>query len=83
MQSLIAPRTEACNRKQSCVSSEDETFERSEKLSVQIQAWRSLLPVLIRQFAKIRDPRRAKSIKHKMVVVMLYGLFAFIFRLKC
>jgi len=81
-QSMIAPRTEAHNRKQSYTSIEEETSDRSEKLSVQIQAWRSLLPVLIRRFASIPDPRRAKSIKHKMAVVMLYGLFAFIFQLQ-
>jgi DDE family transposase len=81
-QSLIAPRTEAHNRKQPYSSTEEETSDRSEKLSVQIQAWRSLLPVLIRRFASIPDPRRTKSIKHKMAVVMLYGLFAFIFQLQ-
>jgi DDE_Tnp_1-associated len=39
------------------------------------------LPILIKQFTKISDPRRAKSVTHKIAVVMLYGLFAFIFRL--
>ena len=39
------------------------------------------MPILIKRFAKIPDPRRTKSVKHKIAVVMLYGLFAFIFRL--
>jgi len=80
-QSLIAPRTQARNAKQSYCSIEEMTADRSDKLSSQIQAWRSVLPILIRRFKKIHDPRRAKSVKHKMVVVMLYGLLAFIFRL--
>jgi DDE_Tnp_1-associated len=80
-QSLIIPRTQACNAKQSYCSVEEMIADRSDKLSSQIQAWGSILPILIRRFSKIHDPRRAKSVKHKMVVVMLYGLLAFIFRL--
>ncbi len=57
------------------------TADRSDKLSSQIQAWLSILPILIKRFSKIHDPRRAKSVKHQLVVVMLYGLLAFIFRL--
>jgi len=47
----------------------------------QIRAWRSLLPTLIKRLSKIPDPRRTKSVKHKLTVLMLFGLFAFIFRL--
>jgi len=80
-QSLIVPRTQARNAKQMHCSVEEMTTDRADKLSSQIQAWRSVLPILIRRFSKIHDPRRAKSIKHKLSVVLLYGLFAFIFRL--
>jgi hypothetical protein len=80
-QSAIIPRTQARNAKQSFSSIEAMTADRENKVEAQIQAWRNLLPILIRRFSKIRDPRRAKSVKHKLVVVMLYGLFAFIFRL--
>jgi hypothetical protein len=80
-QSLIIPRTQARNIKQPYSSIEEMTADRSDKLSSQIQAWRSVLPILIKRFSKIHDPRRAKSVKHKLVVIMLYGLFAFIFRL--
>ena len=80
-QSLIIPRTQACNAKQSYRNVEEMTADRADKLSAQIQAWRSILPILIRRFKKIPDPRRAKSVKHQLAVVMLYGLFAFIFRL--
>ena len=80
-QSVIIPRTQARNVKQPHGSIETMTADRADKLEAQIQAWRKLLPVLIKRFSKIRDPRRAKSVKHQLVVVMLYGLFAFIFRL--
>ncbi len=80
-QSLIVPRTQARNVKQRHSSVEEMMADRADKLSSQIQAWRSILPILIRRFSKLHDPRRAKSVKHKLVVVMLYGLLAFIFRL--
>jgi hypothetical protein len=80
--SVIVPRTSARNIKTPYSSVEGERADRSEKVSAQIQSWRTFLPTLISRFAEIRDPRRAKSVKHKLVVLMLYGLFAFIFRLK-
>jgi DDE_Tnp_1-associated len=80
-QSLIIPRTQARNRKQPHCTREAMTADRAGKLEAQIQAWRNLLPLLIKRFSKIRDPRRVKSVEHQLVVVMLYGLFAFIFRL--
>lgn len=80
-QSLIVPRTQASNVKQRHCSIEEMTADRADKLSSQIQAWRSVLPILIKRFSSIHDPRRAKSVKHQLAVVMLYGLLAFIFRL--
>jgi len=80
-QSLIVPRTQSRNIKQPYSSIEEMTADRADKLSSQIQAWRSILPILINRFSKIQDPRRAKSVKHQIAVVMLYGLLAFIFRL--
>ena len=80
-QSVIIPRTQARNVKQPHGSIEAMTADRADKVEAQIQAWRSILPTLIKRFSKINDPRRTKSVKHQLVVVMLYGLFAFIFRL--
>jgi len=80
-QAMIVPRTKARNAKQPYANVEAMKTDREDKLSEQIKTWRSVLPILIKRFAKISDPRRAKSVKHKIVVLMLYGLFAFIFRL--
>jgi len=79
-ESEIIQRTQARNAKQSSNSVEEMTADRAEKLEAQVKAWRSLLPGLIKRFSKINDPRRIKKIKHKLAVVLLYGLFAFIFR---
>jgi hypothetical protein len=78
-QYLIVPHTQARNAKQPHGSIEEMIADRTDKLSSQTQAWRSILPILIRRFSKIHDPRRAKIVKHKLVVVMLYGLLAIVF----
>ena len=77
----IVPRTQASNKKSEHQSLEEEQAFRAEVVAAQIQSWRSLLPKLIRKFSKISDVRRAKSVKHKNTVLMMFGLFAFIFRL--
>ena len=76
----IVPRTEVHNRKSAHQSVEEEQNFRADVVAAQIQSWRSLLPTLIRRFSKIPDYRRAGSIKHKITVLMIFGLFAFIFR---
>lgn len=78
----IKPRTQAHNRKCSEKTVEDERELRGDVLSAQIKAWRALLPKLLKQFSRIPDPRRTKSVEHKLVTLMVFGLFAFIFRLQ-
>jgi len=77
----IIPRTQAHNRKCATQTIEEEIAHREEIITDQIRAWRSLLPSLIRKFSKIPDYRRVTHVKHKMIVLMMFGLFAFIFRL--
>lgn len=50
-------------------------------MSEQIKAWRTIAPILIKKFSRIPDPRRTKSVKHKLVVLMIFGLLAFVFKL--
>jgi hypothetical protein len=40
-----------------------------------------MLPKLIRQFSKIKDPRRPGSVEHTTTVLLMYGLFLFLFRI--
>jgi len=80
--SKIIPRTQAHNRKCSTTTMEEEQAMRAETLAEQIKTWRSLLPSLLKQFSKIKDPRRVNSVDHKLTTLMIFGLFAFIFRLQ-
>lgn len=77
----IIPRTQAYNRKCAHHSLEEEREFRADVVAAQIRSWRSILPNLIRKFASIPDYRRVTSIKHTITVLMVFGLFAFIFRL--
>ena len=74
-------RTQAINRKCPYESMEEEQTARQAILAEQIKTWRRLLPQLLMKFSRIPDPRRSKSIKHQLVVLMIFGLFAFVFRL--
>jgi DDE_Tnp_1-associated len=51
-------------------------------LAEQIKVWKRLLPPLFHKLSQIPDFRRPKSIKHKVTVLMMFGLLAFVFRLK-
>lgn len=77
----IVPRTQAHNRKCTYSSLAEEKEFRSDVVAAQIKSWRCMLPQLIKRFAKLPDYRKASTIKHKTTVLMMFGLFAFIFRL--
>lgn len=77
----IIHRAQAKNHKSPHETFAEEQAAREYIMSEQIKAWRSMLPVLIKKFSRIPDPRRTKSVKHKLVVLMIFGLLAFVFRL--
>lgn len=79
--SKIIHRTQAINAKRPYQTVEDEQAVREDLVAEQIKLWRRTLPVLIQKISRIPDPRRPNSIKHKIAVLMLFGLFAFVFRL--
>ncbi len=53
-----------------------------EVMAAQIASWRALLPNIVRRLSKIRDIRNPNKIKHSVAVLMLYGLFLFVLRVK-
>jgi hypothetical protein len=68
------------NRKCSYASVEEEREARQEALEAQLNAWKTLLPSLFERFARIRDPRRPKSIRHKLTVLLVFGLLLFVYQ---
>ena len=77
----IIHRTQAINAKRPYQTIKEEQAIRQDILAEQIKVWRRTLPPLLKKLSRIPDPRRPNSIKHKMVVLMIFGLLAFVFRL--
>jgi hypothetical protein len=78
--STISKRMYARNRK-APTTFQETLSENAGLMAEQIKAWRAILPTLIHKFSRIEDYPRTKSVMHKMVVLMIFGLFAFVFRL--
>ncbi|CAB3390088.1 transposase family protein [Kyrpidia spormannii] len=68
------------NRKSSYRNSEEERADRQTAVEAQLPVWRALLPGLMEKFSRIADPRRPGSIRHKLTVLLTFGLFMFIFQ---
>ena len=58
----------------------EEQAARQSAAEAQINAWRAILPGLLEKFARLKDPRRPGRIRHKLTVLMVYGLLLFIFQ---
>jgi hypothetical protein len=41
---------------------------------------RQMLPVLLERFGKIPDPRNPNKLKHRLTVLMIYGILVFVFQ---
>ena len=76
------PRTKAKNIKFPAKTVTEEREFRGDMVDAQIKAWRKLLPELLKKLDRIPDPRRLRSIKHKVAVLMLTGLLMFVFKIK-
>jgi len=69
-----------CNRKSEWNTTSEEREARQAAFEVQMNTWRAILPGLLGKFSRIEDPRRPGSIRHKLTVLMVYGLLLFIFQ---
>jgi len=75
-----APRPTLPNHNCRWGTPEEEKTARQRIVEGTLKVFRILLPGLLADLAKIPDPRNPKKIKHKLTVLLLYGLFAFIFQ---
>ncbi len=69
------------NRKCEQKTEEEERSARLDAVSQQIKTYRSQLPVLLKGLAKIKDTRNPKKIKHKLTVLLIYGILCFAFQM--
>ena len=61
---------------------EEEKQARQEAVEEQLRVYRSIVPILLKRFETIPDPRNPKTIKPKSTVLMLYGILAFVFQME-
>ncbi len=62
-------------------SVEEEQVAREEAVAAQVAVYRAILPLLLRRFSNIADPRNPKKVKHKLTVLLMYGLLIFVFQM--
>ena len=62
-------------------SAAEEQAAREAAVDGQLGVLRSLLPKLLVDLNRIPDLRQAKKVKHKLTVVLLYGLLSFVFQM--
>jgi len=69
------------NRNSSWKTPEEEIATRQEITESALQVYRTLLPGLLADLAKIEDPRQQHKVKHQLNTLLLYGLFSFVFQM--
>jgi len=69
------------NRKCAYESVEEEREARQAAAEAQVNAWLAILPGTLEKLSRIKDPRRPGSIRHKLTVLMVYGMLLFVYQL--
>jgi hypothetical protein len=71
---LEDPRTKENNAIYPAKTVEEDIKLRQDVVGGQINAWKDILPDVFKKFDKVKDPRRPKSIKHKLAVLLIWTL---------
>jgi hypothetical protein len=69
------------NRKCEYKSVEEEQKARRDATTEQVRVFRAKLPLLLKRLSRIKDPRNPKKIKHKHILLMIYGILTFVFQM--
>lgn len=69
------------NRKSSLKTVEEEKAAIQVTTEEKLKVYGQLLPGLLKKLGRIPDPRNPRKIKHRMTVVMLYGVLMFVFQM--
>jgi hypothetical protein len=79
---VVAPKCPSVpNRLSPYQSVAEEQAAREEAVAAQIAVYRNLLPGLLKKLAKIPDPRQPTKVKHRLTVVLIYGLLMCVFQM--
>ncbi len=79
---LVPPRPPSVSNRLCPYQTEaEEQAAREAAVAGQLGVFRGLLPKLLKDLSKMPEPRQAKKVKHKLTVVLLYGLLSFVFQM--
>jgi len=68
------------NRKNSAKTPEEEMEDRQETVERATALYRQMLPSLLKKLSRIKDPRQLGKVKHKLTVLMAYGILLFVYQ---
>ena len=74
-------RTTIKNNKSKLKTVEEEKEFRHDIVEEHLKIYRNLLPKILEDLSRIKDYRDPKRIKHKLTVVLLYGLLMFVYQM--
>jgi hypothetical protein len=60
---------------------QEEQEARSQAVGEQVKVFRAMLPILLKRLSQIADPRNPKKNKHKLTVLLLYGILCFVLQM--
>lgn len=69
------------NRLNMAESAEEEIKDKQETIERATIVYRQMLPSLLKKLSRIKDPRKPGKIKHKMTVLILYGILMFVYQI--
>jgi len=68
------------NRLNDLGSVEEEKGQRQETVEAALKVYRQLLPGLLCRLSRIKDPRVPGKVKHRLTVLMVYGILFFVYQ---
>ena len=81
-QELSAPeKPNQSNRACPYQTPEEEQAGGVDAVSQQVKVYRAMLPVLLKRLSKISDPRNPRKLRHKLTVLLIYGILCFAFQM--
>jgi len=81
-QGLSAPeKPSQSNRTCPYQTQEEERAARVDAVGQQVKVYRAMLPMLLKRLSKIREPRNPRKLRHKLTVLLIYGILCFAFQM--
>lgn len=69
------------NRKCKFATAKEEIEDRHEVAAETLKVYSRYLPDILKDLSEVEDPRNPKKMKHKLSLLMLYGIFVFVFHM--